>query len=342
MNVRFEGNNGRDAAVKRCLLMTIADIPAFASFRVTTILPFEGGGREACHEECIVRVAGWCCLAQRSKEEPVNPLDRRNQRARPAPLRIMTYNVHRCVGADGRADPRRIAEVIAACQPDMVALQELDVGRLRTGGIDQAHAIAQLLGMSFHFHPALQVEEELYGDAILTALPMRLVKAGPLPGSVGFEPRGALWAAVEANGTEIQIINTHLGLPAYERMAQARTLLGQNWLGHPDGRDPVIVLGDFNARRRSVVYRRFTARLRDAQLVLHKRARRTFPARMPLLCIDHIFCSRSVDVLGVEVPRSQLVRTASDHLPLVMDFRIVEHERTQVSAATDDGLGASG
>jgi hypothetical protein len=81
--------------------------------------------------------------------------------------------------------------------------------------------------------------------------------------------------------------------------------------------------------------------LRDAQLVLHKRARRTFPARMPLLCIDHIFCSPSVDVLGVEVPRSQLVRTASDHLPLVMDFRIVEHERTRVSAATDDGLGAS-
>ena len=128
----------------------------------------------------------------------MNPLDRRNQRARPAPLRIMTYNVHRCVGADGRADPRRIAEVIAACGPDMVALQELDVGRLRTGGIDQAHAIAHLLGMSVHFNPALQVEEELYGDAILTALPMRLVKAGPLPGSVGFEARGA--PAISADG----------------------------------------------------------------------------------------------------------------------------------------------
>jgi endonuclease/exonuclease/phosphatase family metal-dependent hydrolase len=261
---------------------------------------------------------------QHGLEEPVNPLDGRNQRARQAPLRIMTYNVHRCVGADRRADPRRIAEVIAACQPDMVALQELDVGRHRTGGIDQVHAIAHLLGMSVHFHPALQVEEELYGDAILSALPMRLVKAGPLPGSVGFEPRGALWAAVEANGTEIQIINTHLGLPAYERMKQAKTLLGQNWLDNPDCRDPVILLGDFNARRQSVVYRMFTARLRDAQLVLHKRARRTFPARMPMLRIDHIFCGRSVEVLGVEVLRSQLVRTASDHLPLVMDFRIVE------------------
>ena len=124
-------------------------------------------------------------------------------------------------------------------------------------------------------------------------------------------------------------------------MAQTKTLLGLSWLGHPDCRDPVILLGDFNARRRSVVYRMFTARLRDAQLVLHKRPRRTFPARMPMLRIDHIFCSQLVDVLGVEVPRSQLVRTASDHLPLIVDFRIVEHERTRVSAATDDGLGAS-
>lgn len=272
----------------------------------------------------------------------MNPLDCRNHHARPTSLRIMTYNVHRCVGADGRADPRRIAEVIATCQPDVVALQELDVGRLRTGGIDQAHAIAHLLGMSVHFHPAFQVEEELYGDAILTALPMRLVKTGPLPGSIGFEPRGALWAAVEASGTEMQIINTHLGLPAYERMAQAKTLLGQNWIDHPDCRDPVILLGDFNARRRSVVYRMFTTRLRDAQLVLHKRARRTFPARMPMLRIDHIFCSRSVDVLGVEVPRSPLVRTASDHLPLVMDFCIVEQERTRVSTATETVLVSDG
>ena len=68
-------------------------------------------------------------------------------------------------------------------------------------------------------------------------------------------------------------------------MKQAKTLLAQNWLGNLDCRDPVILLGDFNARRRSIVYRMFTARLRDAQLVLHTRARRTFPARMPTLCM---------------------------------------------------------
>jgi endonuclease/exonuclease/phosphatase family metal-dependent hydrolase len=166
-------------------------------------------------------------------------------------LRIMTYNVHRCVGTDGRTDPRRIAEVIASCEPDIVALQELDVGRLRTGGVDQAHAIAHLLGMSFHFHPALKVEEELYGDAILTSLPMRLMHAGRLPGGAMLEPRGALWAAVKTEDAEIQVINTHLSLAAFERWMQIDTLLGAGWLGHPNCKDPVILLGDFNAATRA-------------------------------------------------------------------------------------------
>ena len=110
--------------------------------------------------------------------------------------RIVSYNVHRCLGVDGKLSPKRIADVIAACEPDIVALQELDVGRARTGAIDQAHSIAEALGMQMHFHPALRVMEEQYGDAILTARPSRIIKAGPLPGLAGWlhmEPRGALW-----------------------------------------------------------------------------------------------------------------------------------------------------
>jgi endonuclease/exonuclease/phosphatase family metal-dependent hydrolase len=191
--------------------------------------------------------------------------------------------------------------------------------------------------MSFHFHPALQVEEELYGDAILTSLPMRLMHAGRLLGGSMLEPRGALWAAVKAENAEIQVINTHLSLAAFERWMQVDTLLGAGWLGHPNCKDPVILLGDFNAVRQSRVYRRLSARLRDAQTGLHRRPRRTFPARMPMLRIDHIFCSRSIEVLGVEVPRSRLIRTASDHLPVVIDFRVLD------SASIDriDAAGAS-
>jgi endonuclease/exonuclease/phosphatase family metal-dependent hydrolase len=52
-----------------------------------------------------------------------------------------------------------VADVIAESQPDIVALQELDVRRARTRGIDQAHAIAELLDMRFHFHAALKVRK---------------------------------------------------------------------------------------------------------------------------------------------------------------------------------------
>jgi endonuclease/exonuclease/phosphatase family metal-dependent hydrolase len=241
--------------------------------------------------------------------------------------RILTYNVHRCLGNDGRLSPARIAVVIASCQPDIVALQELDVRRARTGGVDQAHAIALELGMHMHFHPAVRVMEELYGDAILTARPSRLVKAGALPGlsgRPGLEPRGALWASVQVGGTVVQVINTHLGLRRPERLAQVDALLGPEWLGHGSCRDPVILAGDFNAIQRSRAYQRLAARLRDAQASPHVLRRHpTFPARMPLLRIDHVFTSRSIEVLRVEAIRTPLARVASDHLPLFVDFRVV-------------------
>jgi endonuclease/exonuclease/phosphatase family metal-dependent hydrolase len=239
--------------------------------------------------------------------------------------RIMTYNVHRCVGMDGRLDVARTAKVIASCRPDVVALQELDVGRARTGGVDQAHAIAQLLGMSFHFHPAFKVEEERYGDAILSATPIRLMKAGPLPGSHavrGLEPRGALWVKLELGGAEIDVINTHLGLVPHEQRAQAAALLGPEWMGHADCTDPAILLGDFNATSRHRAYQRLAERLRDAHRDRSGRRAATFPSRLPMLRIDHAFVSRSVKVTGVHVAGGALARTASDHLPLVVDFRL--------------------
>jgi endonuclease/exonuclease/phosphatase family metal-dependent hydrolase len=239
--------------------------------------------------------------------------------------RILTYNVHRCVGMDGKLDVARVARVIAQARPDVVALQELDVGRVRTGMVDQAHAIAEQVGMSFHFHPALRVEEERYGDAILSTSPMRLIKAGALPGSNavrGLEPRGALWVRIELDGGEVDVVNTHLGLVPHEQRNQADALLGGDWMGHDACTDPAILLGDFNATPRHGAYRRIARRLRDAQTVGRRRRSPTFPARFPLLRIDHVFVSRSIAVTGVHTVKNSLARVASDHLPLVVDFRI--------------------
>jgi endonuclease/exonuclease/phosphatase family metal-dependent hydrolase len=244
----------------------------------------------------------------------------------PGTVRLLTYNVHRCLGTDGRLSPERIAEVVAACDPDIVALQELDVGRMRTGGVDQARLIARALAMDLHFHPALRVMEELYGDAILTPLPSRLMKTGPLPGFSRLsrlEPRGALWAAIDLGGVQLQVINTHLGLLGRERLAQVETLLGPEWVGHPDCREPVVLTGDFNAIPRSRGYRRLAARLQDAQRAPRApRPQATFPARFPVYRIDHVFVSTGVEVVQVATVRTPLTRVASDHLPLAVDLRV--------------------
>lgn len=241
--------------------------------------------------------------------------------------RIVSYNVRHCRGRDGVVSPSRIAEVIAVCEPDIVALQELDVGRLRSARVDQAVAIAEELKMMVHFHPAFKVMEELYGDAILTALPSKLVKAGPLPGlkrRPRLEPRGALWTEVSIAGTALQVINTHLGLLASERAAQVGALLGADWLAAAMRQGPVLLAADLNAPPWGRSYRRLAAALHG-----HKPQQRTisvpatFPSCLPLLRIDHVIASPSVRIKAMTAPRSRLAKEASDHLPLVVDFEIL-------------------
>lgn len=241
-------------------------------------------------------------------------------------LRVLTYNVHGCKGRDRLISPRRIAEVIASSSPDIVALQELDVRRLRSDRLDQAELIARELGMSFHFSPAMRVMEEQFGDAILTALPMRLVKAGPLPGirfPVRIEVRGALWAEISLGRTAVQMLTTHLGLVRRERRNQTGALSGADWLGHPACVGPTILAGDFNFLSRSRTYARITARLQDAQRLAPSRyTEATFPARYPRFRIDYIFVSPSIQVDRVETMRNAATELASDHLPVVADLRI--------------------
>jgi endonuclease/exonuclease/phosphatase family metal-dependent hydrolase len=254
------------------------------------------------------------------------PTQRRSVATSTDTLRVMTYNAHSCIGMDGKVDAERIARVIARANPDVVALQELDVGHARTEGIDQAHLIARFLEMEFHFHPSLHFEEERYGDAILTHLPLRLIKAGALPGLADkpqLEPRGALWVAIEVHGTEVQVINTHLGLYPRERMAQVDALLGSDWLAHEQCRAPVLLCGDFNALPSSSVCRQLGSRLKDVQTeARNHRPKSTYSGRFPTVRVDHIFVSPELHVTGVEVSASELARTASDHLPLLAEVRI--------------------
>lgn len=269
---------------------------------------------------------------------PLRPSRRSALRDR---VRVMTYNVHSCIGMDGRLAPERIARTIARHGADIVALQELDVQRRRTGGIDQAQLIARHLEMDFHFHPALHLEEERYGDAILTDLPMRLVRAGSLPGLPSQEPRGALWVAVDlGNGTELNVLNTHLGLTAWERRLQTQALLGPEWLGDPRCEDPVVLCGDLNAMPSSLVCRMLRTRLRDVQLEHEThRPRATFFTRFPMARIDYVFVSPGVGIRDIDVPGGALARVASDHLPLIVDLAVLQTGTTDRGKAAGAGSG---
>jgi endonuclease/exonuclease/phosphatase family metal-dependent hydrolase len=235
-------------------------------------------------------------------------------------LKILTYNVHSCIGTDRKLDPHRIADVIARTGADVIALQELDVGRKRTAGVDQAAMIAKLLKMEAHFHPALHVEEEKYGDAILTAFPTRLMKAGPLP-SLG-ETRGAIWVRINWHGRQVNILNTHLALRNVDRVRQVEMLMGGEWIASSEfGGDAAIICGDLNAIPTSPAYRMLARRFRDTQRLTSGKPRPTFPSRFPLLRLDHILVSEHFDVGSATVLADPLCRRASDHLPLLVTLR---------------------
>jgi len=247
-------------------------------------------------------------------------------KAAPDTIRIMTYNVHSCVGMDGKISPGRIARVIGRHNPDIIALQELDMGRKRTGQVDQPHLIAKELEMLYHFHPSLISDDERYGNAVFSRYPMELIRAGKLPGRIKkskAEPRGAIWAVINIAGIKINFFNTHLALSYQERARQINALLGSEWMTHPGCQGPVILCGDFNTLPNSQLYRNIKKTLRDAQGELDKyNPKATWFSRYPVGRIDHVFIGPKLEVARVDVSRTYLDQIASDHLPLIVDIKL--------------------
>jgi endonuclease/exonuclease/phosphatase family metal-dependent hydrolase len=76
-----------------------------------------------------------------------------------------------------------------------------------------------------------------------------------------------------------------------------------------------VLAGDFNAVPRSRAYGILAEGL--SRQVLTVPARATFPARFPVLRLDHIFTNRRAKIVRYEVIDTPLARSASDHLPLL-------------------------
>jgi len=239
----------------------------------------------------------------------------------PNRLRIITYNIHRCIGADREISPERIANVIAVHHPDIVALQEVDCGQMRPTLYDQAAIIAEHLKF-----PDVWIERERCGNAILSRYPMTRIKAGGLHRLRRWHHltrRGALWVEIEALGTRIQVINTHLGLTPSSRFNQAKILAGPEWLNSPACLHPVILCGDFNTQSGSTVFTLLEEKLRNVEkLKVNGESEKTWPSFHPFLNFDHMFISDDLSVEAIKVPTGSDTRTASDHLPFFAEFSL--------------------
>jgi endonuclease/exonuclease/phosphatase family metal-dependent hydrolase len=227
-------------------------------------------------------------------------------------LRLMTYNIRHARGADGRVDLGRIAAVIAAADPDVVTLQEVDAGRMRSGVVDQADKLANQLGMDARFVPCVETGDERYGIATLSRPRMHRDEVIVLPGGrFGSEPRRALVTRVSiGEGREIDVVNTHLSLRPLERAFQAHALEREL-----EGED-LILAGDFNCTPLGFVYRKLITRLVGAG----PRAA-TWPSRRPFLQLDHVlFRSDGLTTRDARVVSTVDTRRASDHLPVLTTF----------------------
>jgi endonuclease/exonuclease/phosphatase family metal-dependent hydrolase len=216
----------------------------------------------------------------------------------PQCLRVATYNLHGCVGGDGRRDPQRVARVIAELACDTVGLQEVY-------GLD---TLAGELGMRAVAGPPYVWHGRHVGNALLTRRPVLNERHHDYSWA-DREPRSMLDVELEVDGAPLRVLVAHFGVRARERQFQVRKLL--ELLRETPKEERVVVLGDINE------WLPLSRPLRSIHRLLgHSPGERTFPARWPLFALDRVWVRPRAALLTLEAHRSPLAAQASDHLPL--------------------------
>lgn len=222
-------------------------------------------------------------------------------------LRVATYNVHKCTGLDRRMLPRRIAEVIRGLQPEVVGLQEVTE--------PQARRIAEHLGMHIVMNEVRHHKGEGYGNAVLSRYSLTGICTFDLT-APGRERRGCIRTDVTLpDGQVLHAFNFHLGTGHNERQWQARRIVETEILRSKELKGPRVVLGDFNEWTRGMVSTMMAAELRAIHLP-------TYPGILPMLRLDHIYHDNDLMLEHAFLHRNVKTMIASDHLPLVADFKV--------------------
>jgi len=250
----------------------------------------------------------------------------------PIPVRLLTFNTHHGVGADGRHDLSRLARVLATADADVICLQEVDrhYGD-RSEDVDQALLLSRALDMQLAWGPAIDEpgpadRPRQYGNALLSRLPILISDVHPLPGSG--EPRSALRSMIELDGGTLWVTVTHLTTDSPEdRRAQIAAIAAL----HTGTMEAGVIVGDLNARpdapELGVLRERFAdawavAAERDDQAgwrFWHRDEGDTHPAHAPNRRIDQVWVSEGVAVTAAHVVEAD---GASDHLPYVVDLAV--------------------
>lgn len=248
-------------------------------------------------------------------------------------VRVMTWNIRTGIGNDPHSegtrapmDLERIARVIAAIRADVVALQEVDRNRDRTGYVDQPTVLAELTGMAAAYAPILIDHAGEYGLAVLTPHPIVASEWSRFPMVDGWEPRGVLDVAVQIGDRPVRVLNTHLqigfdgrdGEAAIQREDSARALA----MRIVQSDEPVLLMGDFNADPASPELAPLEIAT-DAWAEKGEGRGLTIPAsplEEPASRIDAIFVDGRFLVREFAVIRSPETALASDHYPVVADL----------------------
>lgn len=206
-------------------------------------------------------------------------------------------------------------------QFDVVGLQEIDAGSLRTSYINQARYLAERAEFPYwHFQTNRNMGQlARHSNGLLSRLRPCEITDYKLPGLPG---RGALLTRFGPSAGGLLIVVAHLAL---SRRARHRQLAFLSEL--LDGQRRVVVMGDFNCAAEDPEMRFFTTR---TGLNLPAGDLHTYPSWRPNRRLDHILVSVDLTVDAAYVPAWAI----SDHLPVAVDLRIPADAAPEVSPAS--------
>ncbi|MDX1480665.1 MAG: endonuclease/exonuclease/phosphatase family protein [Woeseiaceae bacterium] len=226
-------------------------------------------------------------------------------------LRVVSYNVHACVGTDGRFAPDRIAAVLATLDADFIALQEVE--DLLYEGRPVSAWLAAELGREAIAGPTLKRGDADYGNVLLTRFPPARVETHALAYR-DREPRGAIEADFDVDGARVRLVATHFGLTGRERRLQ----LGRLWpVLENRAPDVTVLCADLNEWW---PFARVHRALRE--VMGRAPAPNTFPSRLPLIGLDRVYARPNAALASVAAHVTAVTRVASDHLPVVAEIRL--------------------